>query len=296
MESARVVVPPELPEPAHDYTRVATMIAWLRQHAAQRPSLADLARQAGVSEFHVQRLFTRWAGVSPKRFLQTLALEDIRRRLADSRNVLELADDAGLSGAGRLHDLVVTLEAVSPGELRSGGAGVEMAYGFHDTPFGQCLLAQTARGVCALRFGDGREEQVGALGADWPGAGLVRDDGATAGTAARIFGPLQRGRRAPLALLVRGTNFQIQVWRALLRIPFGALTTYGAVAQAIGHPRAARAVGSAVGANPVAWLIPCHRVLRESGALGGYRWGETRKAALLGWEAAHMGEAGVRSR
>jgi AraC family transcriptional regulator of adaptative response/methylated-DNA-[protein]-cysteine methyltransferase len=275
----------DLAAASRDYERVAALIGWLRENAAARPTLADLAQRAGLSEFHVQRLFTRWAGVSPKRFLQSLTLEDVRRRLAQSRNVLELAADAGLSGAARLHDLVVTLEAVSPGELRSGGAGVRIAWGFHDTPFGRCLLAQTARGVCALRFGDDDRQQLAKLRHDWPRALPVRDDRATSGTAARIFGPLERGRHAPLAVLVRGTNFQIQVWRALLRIPTGAVTSYGAVAQAIGHPGAARAVGRAVGANPVAWLIPCHRVLRDSGALGGYRWGETRKAVLLGWEA-----------
>jgi AraC family transcriptional regulator of adaptative response/methylated-DNA-[protein]-cysteine methyltransferase len=274
-----------------DYERVARAIEYLRAHAGEQPDLAVVARQAHLSEHHFQRLFTRWAGVSPKRFLQCLTVEAAKARLASSKSVLDAAGASGLSAPSRLHDLFVTVEAVSPGEFRSGGAGIRIGYGIVGSPFGRCLVASTARGICAISFLDGPAEQsaIQALEHAWPRA-RVEHDPAHANEVARcVFAPLAAAPAKPLALLVKGTNFQVQVWRALLQLPAGALTTYGSVAAHIGRPAAARAVGTAIGDNPIAYLIPCHRVIRESGHLGGYRWGETRKAAILGWEAARAG-------
>lgn len=275
---------------ARDYARIARAIEFLRTHAAAQPDLAGAARHVGLSEFHFQRLFTRWAGVSPKRFLQFLTVEDAKRRLAATRSTLDLAAEVGLSGGGRLHDLFVTLEALSPGEARAGGAGLTIRWSLHDTPFGPALIAATARGVCALHFVEHEAQGMALLRQSWPRAQRVRDPAATAAIAQRIFAPLAQASRQPLAVLVKGTNFQLQVWRALLALPAGAVTTYGDLAGALQKPDAARAVGAAVGANAVAWLIPCHRVIRASGMLTGYRWGTARKAAMLGWEAARSGD------
>jgi len=273
---------------ARDYERVARAIEYLRRHATAQPDLAAVARHIHLSEHHFQRLFTRWAGVSPKRFLQYLTVEHAKTRLARTRNILDLTADVGLSSPGRLHDLFVTLEAASPGEIRSGGAGLQIRFGIHDSPFGACLIATTPRGVCAVRFVDSvRDGDAASLLRDeWPQASLVPDPKGTAIVARRICEPLATRQMKPLALLVKGTNFQLQVWRALLEVPFGRVTSYCDVAAGIGHPAAARAVGNAIGANPIACLIPCHRVIRESGTFGRYRWGENRKAAILGWEAA----------
>ncbi len=270
-----------------DYQRIVSAIGYLRAHHDEQPDLATLARHTGLSEHHFQRLFTRWAGVSPKRFLQHLTLEDARQRLAASRSVLDLSGELGLSGGGRLHDLFVTVEAMSPGEARSGGAGLDIHWGLHDSPFGPALIASTHRGICALHFLDDKQQDPAALlGGDWPEARLKHSDSATRGLAQRIFAPLDGRRREPLALLLKGSNFQLQVWRALLRLPPGALTSYGDLATALDAPTAARAIGSAVGANRIGWLIPCHRVIRAGGEITGYRWGSSRKAAMLGWEAA----------
>ena len=269
-----------------DYARVARAIAYLRHHAAEQPDLAAIARQMRLSEHHFQRLFTRWAGVSPKRFLQYLTIEHAKIRLTQTRNILDLADDVGLSGPGRLHDLFVALEAMSPGEVRAGGAGLTIRCGIHDSPFGRCFIAASPRGICGLHFVEDEGTVMAALRRDWPHAELVSDAPGTAPLARRIFDPLSARRAKPLALLVKGTNFQIQVWRALLKVPFGGITSYRELAAEIGRPAAARAVGNAIGANPIAYLIPCHRVIRESGAFGDYRWDRNRKAAILGWEAA----------
>jgi AraC family transcriptional regulator, regulatory protein of adaptative response / methylated-DNA-[protein]-cysteine methyltransferase len=283
--------PAEHPEtPVRDYARIARAITFLRDHAAAQPDLASAARHVGLGESHFQRLFTRWAGVSPKRFLQFLTVEDAKRRLAGTRNTLDLAADVGLSGSGRLHDLFVALEAMSPGEARLGGAGLGIRYGVHDTRFGPALIATTDRGVCALHFIDDEMNGLAQLQQAWPRAQIVRDPAATAAVARRIFAPLAATAQQPLALLVKGTNFQIQVWRALLALPAGAVTTYGDLADALDMPSAARAVGTAVGANAIAYLIPCHRVIRATGALTGYRWGAERKAAMLAWEAAQSGD------
>jgi AraC family transcriptional regulator of adaptative response/methylated-DNA-[protein]-cysteine methyltransferase len=275
---------------ARDYQRIARAIGYLQRHANEQPDLAAAARHVNLSEHHFQRLFTRWAGVSPKRFLQHLTLEHAKTRLTAERGILDLAGAVGLSGPGRLHDLFVTLEAMTPGEYRAGGAGLAIRYGVHDSPFGAALIAITARGICGLRFLDGPGEGVELLRRDWPKAELRHDPAAIAPVSGRLFRPLASAPGRALALLVKGSNFQVKVWRALLELPFATVTTYGEIAARIGAPGAARAVGTAVGGNPVAWLIPCHRVIRESGALGGYRWGTERKAAMLGWEAARSSE------
>lgn len=278
-----------LTQQSRDYARVERAIGFVVANRHRQPELSEIAASVHLSEFHFQRLFARWAGISPKRFLQYLTKEDAKRRLRDSASVLEAAFASGLSGAGRLHDLLVECEAVTPGEVRRRGAGIDIRYGYHPTPFGECLLAATSRGICGLRFvgAAGRAAEFTALADDWPGARWVSDTDATAALARRAFARPQRdGDQSPLQLHLRGTNFQIKVWEALLRLPEGSVATYSALARAIGHPGAARAVGRATGANPIAILIPCHRVLRAAGELAGYRWGETRKQALLAWEAA----------
>lgn len=272
-----------------DYELVAQAIRYLEGQATAQPSLADVAGHIGVSPFHLQRVFTRWAGVSPKRFLQYLTVEHAKRLLDESRPVLDAAYAAGLSGPGRLHDLFVTVEAVTPGEYRARGEGLAIWYGRHESPFGDCLLAATERGVCGLSFlnGGGWDAALANLAERWPGAELSEQPEVTQPLADRIFGQAQPDPTRPLALLLKGTNFQLKVWEALLRIPPGTVCTYGDIARITGAPSAVRAVGGAVGANAVAYLIPCHRVIRSSGAIGGYRWGDIRKHAMLGWEAAH---------
>ncbi len=259
-----------------DYSRVAAAIQFLNDSRLTQPSLDDVAAHVGLSPFHFERLFVRWAGVSPKKYLQFLTKEHASALLRQNHSVLDSALESGLSGPGRLHDLLVTCEGVSPGEMKTRGAGLMIRHGRHESPFGRCEIGITERGLCALHFGD----DPGAMTDDWPGATFVRDDPAIAGIARKIFSD-SPGAGAGLRVFLRGSAFQLAVWQALLRIPPGAVTTYQAIARAIGQDGASRAVGGAVGANPVAWLIPCHRVLRASGDLGGYRWDPTRKAAML---------------
>jgi AraC family transcriptional regulator of adaptative response/methylated-DNA-[protein]-cysteine methyltransferase len=271
-----------------DYQRIEKAIHYLTVNFRQQPNLAQIAAQVGLSEFHFQRLFRHWAGVSPKRFLQFLTAEYARGVLQSSASVLEAAWEAGLSGGGRLHDLTVALHAATPGEIKSHGAGLTIRYGFHPTPFGEMLIAATDRGICALAFVQGsRAETLASVRLPWENADFVSDQTTTAAMAERIFPSRRQPTGEPLPLHVRGTNFQIKVWQALLCLPAGSVATYGGIAAAIGTPGAARAVGAAVGQNPVAWLIPCHRVIRKTGVLGEYRWGAVRKKAMLGWEAAH---------
>jgi AraC family transcriptional regulator, regulatory protein of adaptative response / methylated-DNA-[protein]-cysteine methyltransferase len=273
-----------------DYQRIERAIRYLQAHFLEQPDLATVARAAHLSEYHFQRLFSRWAGISPKRFLQFLTLEHAKRQLAESKAVLTAALDSGLSGPGRLHDLFVAVEAVTPGEFKSRGAGLRIEYGFHPTRFGPCLLGLTQRGICWLSFvsDPGNRAALQELKSHWCGATFAEQPDATGPVAKRIF-PGHGGRQqSPLSLLLIGTNFQIKVWRALLAIPAGAVVSYEAIGARIGAPSAARAIGSAVGQNAVAYLIPCHRVIRKSGLPGGYRWGEERKRAMLAWEAARM--------
>ena len=271
----------------NDYERIANVIRFLDRHHTDQPDLNELAAAAGLSPSHFHRLFSAWAGVTPKDFLQCLTLEHVKQLLFDGHNVFDAALDAGLSGPGRLHDLCVTLEAASPGEMKNGGVGMQIDYGFAETPFGEALIAETKRGICHLSFVDvgGRERVLNLLTSDWPNAKLNRNDSRIAELAAAIFAASARSTSdRPLRAFVRGTPFQIRVWRALLRIPTGSLTTYGRLAEAIGQSKAARAVGSAVGANPISFIVPCHRVIRETGALGNYGGGRIRKQVMVGWE------------
>lgn len=288
-------------EPAHDrhYARIARAIAWLARHQDDRPDLARAAMAAGLSPWHFQREFRRWTGVSPKRFQSLLALDRARALLADGAPVLEAAFGAGLSGPSRLHDLAVGFDAATPGEIRTGGNGMALTCGFAESPFGRLFAAASPRGLTRLAFvqADSGEAALGTERAAWPQARFVRDDAAVTGIVRRLFAPdaaaESDGTAVPVRLAPRGTNFQVKVWQALLAIPSGAVTTYAAIARAIGQPGAARAVGGACAANPIALLIPCHRVLRGTGALGGYAWGPERKRALLAWEAARA-DAGAR--
>jgi len=268
-----------------DYDRIADAIRFVVDHREDQPELADVARAAHLSPHHLQRLFTRWAGVSPKKFLKFLTLADAKARLDASASVLDAALDAGLSGPSRLHDLFVTVDAVTPGEYKSRGDGMTFHYGFHPSPFGECLIVVSARGLTGLAFvtEDGRdallcEQQVG-----WENATWLEDHTATAAHASRAFAT-SAVELEPL--LLRGTPFQIKVWEALLRLPLGTVTTYGNLAAHVASRQSARAVGTACGANRLGFLIPCHRVIRETGAITGYRWGPERKHAILGWEAA----------
>lgn len=269
------------------YERMAKAIAFMRQNHLNHPDLETVAQHIHLSEYHFQRLFTKWAGISPKRFFQTLTVEYAKSKITETNNLLELTVDAGLSSPGRLHDLFVKLEAMSPGEFKAGGAGLQIWYGVHETPFGPCLIATTARGICNLYFLNSSATEMAEqdLWTKWQNAEIIRDQQATREISDRLFQPVA-ANHSPLVLDVKGTNFQIQVWRALLKIPFGGITTYQGLAESMGRPTAARAIGNALGKNPVGYLIPCHRVIRESGALGGYRWELERKAALLGWEAS----------
>jgi len=273
-------------EHSEPYQRIEAAIQYLEANAQKQPSLEETAAFVGLSEYHFQRLFTHWAGVSPKRFLQFLTKEEAKRWLAQSENLLDVTHKVGLSSLGRLHDLFIHAEAVTPGEYKTQGAGVEIRYGLHPTPFGECLLAVTPRGICHLSFVEDSEARaIDQLAATWSAAQLMEDKTRTAPLAQQIF-RLEVG--APrIALHLRGTNFQIKVWEALLNIPSGTVTTYGHIAAKIGNPQAMRAVGSAVGDNPIAYLIPCHRVIRNTGEFGNYRYGSARKKAILFYEFAN---------
>ena len=270
------------------YAAVALAIAYIRRHAQRQPGLSEIAAAAGISEFHLQRLFSAWAGLSPKRFLQYLTKEHALAALRDSAAVLDAALDAGLSGPGRLHDLMVSCEALTPGEIRAGGAGVELRHGFAATPLGTALLGWTARGICHLAFcDDDGQASLAVLYADWPAANFQRDDLGAAALAGRVFPSAPQPGR--LHLLLKGTNFQLKVWEALLKVAPATLVSYRQLATALDMPQASRAVGSAVAANRIGYLIPCHRVIRESGDSANYRWGIDRKLALRAWEAGRAG-------
>jgi AraC family transcriptional regulator of adaptative response/methylated-DNA-[protein]-cysteine methyltransferase len=266
-----------------EYERIASAIRYLEAHWRDQPSLADVARHVGLSESHFQRLFTRWVGISPKRFLQQATAQFARSLLRDHRAALPTTLDAGLSNPSRLHELIVHAEAMTPGQVRRGGDGVEIAWGFHDSPLGNALVAVTPLGICSIQFAEtaaDRRAAVARLRDEWPAATLVESTARTRKAARQALGALG-APSGPLALHVRGTNFQLKVWTALLGIAPGCVTTYEELAEAIGQPAAARAVGSAVGRNPVSLLIPCHRVIRKSGGLGGYAWGLERKELIL---------------
>ncbi|MFM5206848.1 MULTISPECIES: bifunctional transcriptional activator/DNA repair enzyme AdaA [Aeromonas] len=270
-----------------DYARIADAIRFIASQVARQPTLDEIAAHVHLSPFHFQRLFSRWAGVTPKRYLQVLTLERAKALLQESRPLLEVADTLGLSSGSRLYDHFVQLEAVTPGEYKQRGAGLVIDHGVHDTPFGQAFVALTPRGVCKFSFLDDQAPQapLTALAHNWPEAELREAPSRTQGVIHTMFDGSKTPDR-PISLHVSGTNFQISVWRALLQIPPAKVVSYAQVASAVGNPKAARAVGLAVGANPVALMIPCHRVIQQNGKLGGYHWGETRKQAIHAWEAA----------
>lgn len=269
----------QLQQLCDDYLRVEQAIQFIEQNAARQPSLREVAESVHLSEYHFQRLFKQWAGISPKRFLQFLTKENAKH-LIQQAGTLKTATESGLSSPGRLHDLFVQCEAVTPGEYRSRGAGLEISYGFHPSPFGECLLAITERGICFLAFvSDGnRQQALDEMRADWQNATLIENPVRTAPFIDKIF---STSPNTQLTLHLRGTNFQIKVWEALLRLQPGEVTSYEQLAESIGKPRASRAVGNAVAHNPVAYLIPCHRVLRKVGEFGNYRYGTARKKAIL---------------
>ncbi|HET7203504.1 MAG TPA: methylated-DNA--[protein]-cysteine S-methyltransferase [Steroidobacteraceae bacterium] len=280
-----------------DFARIACAIEYIAEHAQDQPSLSDIAAAAGWSEYHFARVFRRWAGISPKQFLQHLSLAAAKQTLDDERSVLQAALDAGLSGPGRLHDLFVSLEAVTPGEYKSRGRGMVMRHGTAGTPFGPARIAMTERGIAFLAFADadGGFEGWDAFRHTWREAEWREDERAIAKVAATVW-QAAPGRDRRLTLWLHGTNFQLQVWRALLAAGATSTTSYARLARDIGSPSACRAVGAAVGSNPVAWLIPCHHVLRANGALSGYRWGTERKRAMLAWELAQSIKGASRPR
>jgi AraC family transcriptional regulator of adaptative response/methylated-DNA-[protein]-cysteine methyltransferase len=276
---------------AADYAVVRRAIAFLSEHWRAQPEIEAIAEAAGVSANDLHHLFRRWAGITPKAFLQALTLDHARRLLRDSASVLDASFEVGLSGPGRLHDLFVTHEAMSPGEWKSGGVGLTVLYGFHPSPFGTALLMATERGLAGLAFADAGEEQAALadMASRWPKASLVEDAARTAPLARRIFdSKLWRADR-PLRVVLIGTDFEVRVWETLLRIPMGRAMTYSDIAARIRAPKAARAVGAAVGKNPISFVVPCHRALGKNGDLTGYHWGLTRKRAMLGWEAGKVG-------
>lgn len=268
-----------------EYRRVEKALAFIGAHAEEQPELTEIAAAAHLSPHHLQRVFTRWVGVSPKKFLQYLTLDRAKAALNEAASVLDATYDSGLSSPGRLHDLFVTHEAVTPGEYKQRGAGLEIVWGWAESPFGDCLVMATERGICGVAFAlaSGRAATFAEQSAHWPKARFREDRARIAMLARGIFAP-ERDRK--LHLVLHGTPWQIKVWEALLRIPPGALVSYEHVAATIGRRSAARAVGTAVGDNPIAWLIPCHRVIRKSGLIRDYHWGPERKLAMIGWEAA----------
>lgn len=270
---------------SRDFGRIARAIRFIDENFRSQPRLAAIAQAAHLSEFHFNRLFRRWAGITPRQYLAFVTARAARGTLQESPSVLEAAYAVGLSGPGRLHDLLVSVDALTPGELKADGAGVKLTGGFSDTPFGRALLASTTRGVAHLSFVEAAQEAraLASLKVQWPRAAFTHNDAAASALAAQIW---DLGPRSPggLRLAVRGTNFQLKVWQALLQIGTGCAISYAQLARFAGVAGAARAVGNAVGANPVAWLIPCHNVLRQDGTLGGYRWGEDRKRAMRAWE------------
>ncbi|MBT8363440.1 MAG: bifunctional helix-turn-helix domain-containing protein/methylated-DNA--[protein]-cysteine S-methyltransferase [Deltaproteobacteria bacterium] len=273
-----------------DYERIEKSIKYLETNFPSQPGLKEVAAHIGLSEFHFQRLFSRWVGISPKRFLQFLTKEYAKKLLESHNNLLDVTYEAGLTSPSRLHDLFVTCEAVTPGEFKTKGEGVAITYGFHPSPFGKCLLAITERGICGLYFvKNGNQRDVFAeFKQYWQKAALTEDPAATGPLVSRIFNPSLGKKREPLHLILKGTNFQIKVWEALTRIPFGMVVTYEDVAMQVGIPKATRAVGTAVGHNPISYIIPCHRVIRKNAEFGNYGSGPARKKVILGWEAARI--------
>ncbi len=268
-----------------DYNRIASAIAYIQANVSAQPKLADIARHVHLSPYHFQRLFTRWAGTTPKRFLQVLTLELGKNLLDANHSLLDTANSLGLSSTSRLHDHFVQLEAVTPGEYKHKGEGIVIRHGVHESVFGTLFVAQTERGICRATFIDDADctSELTVLAKQWPQAQFISDKAVAVSFADKLFSA-KAGKDTNFTVHVSGTNFQLAVWRALLKIPAGTAVSYGDLASQLGSPKASRAVGTAVGANPIAFLIPCHRVIQQSGALGGYRWGLERKQAIQVWE------------
>ena len=278
------------PSQLDDYAKVCDVIAHVSENWRDQPSLDDLASRVKLTPDQLQRLFTRWAGLTPKAFLQALTLDNAKRMLEQSASILETSLDVGLSGPSRLHDLFVTHEGMSPGAYKNRGEGLQISYGYHPSPFGLGLVLVTPHGLCGLAFCDAGGEVAGLqdMTRRWPNARYTEDLAVTAPYAAKLFAGQNFRSNQPLRITFIGTDFQIRVWETLLKIPVGQATTYGDIAASVGSPSAARAVGAAVGKNPMSFVVPCHRVLGKSGALTGYHWGLTRKKAILGWEAGRV--------
>lgn len=291
MNAHTAVLQEDITPEGSDYETVRRVIEKISLDFRDQPSLDELAAEVGETPVGLQKLFTRWAGLSPKAFLQAVTLNHARRLLDEGLPLLEASMEVGMSGPGRLHDLFVTHEAMSPGDYKTRGAGLTIRYGWHLSPFGVALVMVTERGLAGLSFNDagGEREAFADMSRRWPNAAYVEDMGATAPYAARIFDPARWREEEPLRVVLIGTDFQVRVWQALLKIPMHKAKTYSAIAGEIGAPRASRAVGAAIGANPVSFVVPCHRALGKSGALTGYHWGLTRKRAILGWEAGQVG-------
>jgi AraC family transcriptional regulator of adaptative response/methylated-DNA-[protein]-cysteine methyltransferase len=288
--SARFPELAALPTAAADYDVVRRAIAHIRGHWRSQPEIETIAEAAGVSASDLHHLFRRWCGLTPKAFLQALTLNYARDLLRSSASVLDTSYEVGLSGPGRLHDLFVTHEAMSPGEWKAGGEGLTITYAFHPCPFGMALVMTTPRGLAGLAMADAGKERAALndMKSRWPKAKYVEDFAATAATARRIFDPALWRPDQPLRVVLIGTDFEVRVWEKLLDIPMGRLDTYSSIAKQLGEPKAARAVGAAVGKNPISFVVPCHRVIGKNGDLTGYHWGLTRKRAILGWEAGKV--------
>src|SRR5579863_7331243 len=279
-----------LTEAAADYEVVRRAIGHIRGHWREQPEIEEIADTAGVTPTELHHLFRRWAGLTPQAFLQALTLDGARQLLRDAASVLDATYEVGLSGPGRLHDLFVTHEAMSPGEWKAGGEGLTVFFGFHPSPFGSALVMATERGLAGLAFADPGEERAALadMKGRWPRAIYVEDSARTAAIARRIFDPAQWSEQQPLRVVLIGTDWEVRVWDTLLKIPMGRLATYSDIACKLAAPKAARAVGAAVGKNPVSFVVPCHRVVGKSGDVTGYHWGITRKRAMLGWEAGQV--------
>ncbi|MEQ1694290.1 MAG: methylated-DNA--[protein]-cysteine S-methyltransferase [Hyphomicrobiaceae bacterium] len=281
----------KLPGQGRDYDVVCRAIRFLTEQAQEQPELEVLAAHLKLSPAHTQKLFTRWCGLSPKEFLQAITIDAARRMLEQSANVLETSHEVGLSGSSRLHDLFVSHEAVTPGDVKRRGAGLVLSYGFHETPFGEALAAMTDRGLAALAFidedkGATRDSTLREIQSRWPSAEWIEATQVSAASVAGIFAGHPTG--APIRIVLIGTNWEVQVWQALLKVPAAHAVSYVDVARSVCTQRAARAVGTAVGRNPLAFVVPCHRVRRADGGLGGYHWNVTRKQAIIGWEAGQV--------
>lgn len=286
----RILNPMPLAAAAADYDVVRKAIGHIRGHWRDQPEIEAIAEAAGVTPTELHHLFRRWAGLTPKAFLQALTLDGARKLLRDSASILDATYEVGLSGPGRLHDLFVTHEAMSPGQWKTGGEGLTVSFGFHPSPFGSALVMATDRGLAGLAFADPGEERAALadMKGRWPRAAYVEDSARTAAIARRIFDPAQWNAKEPLRVVLIGTDWEVRVWEALLDIPMGRLMTYSSIASKLAAPNAARAVGAAVGKNPVSFVVPCHRVVGKAGDLTGYHWGITRKRAMLGWEAGKV--------